>query len=302
MDSSSLNELQQLIKRHGKPHTEPVRALPNLSLMAFEAATQPFAHVVEPVFAVVAMGRKQLGLGGKKLEYGSGQYLIVSVDLPLDAHAVVEATSDAPFLGLSFKLQPAAIAALLLDSGAAGMSRVDSPGLAISELTRDLIDSLVRLIQLLDQPADLGVLAPSIEREILWRLINGQQGAMVRQIGIADSRMARIGRAIRWIRNHYADAILIDDLAQIAGMSVTSLHRHFRGVTSMTPIQFQKQIRLQTARTRLLSAPEDVASVGLAVGYDSASQFSREYRRLFGRPPGQDRQHLRSSQVQIVTK
>jgi transcriptional regulator GlxA family with amidase domain len=137
-----------------------------------------------------------------------------------------------------------------------------------------------------DRPDDVPVLGPAIEREILWRLINSDQGATVRQIGLVDSRISQVARAIRWIRTRYAESLRIEDLAQLAGMSVTSFHRHFRSVTSMTPIQYQKQIRLQEARARLLANRKDVAAVGFAVGYDSPSQFSREYRRQFGAPPG----------------
>jgi len=145
------------------------------------------------------------------------------------------------------------------------------------------------------------VLGTAIEREILWRLINGEQGAMVRQIGLADSRLAQVGRAIRWIRKHYAEIIRIEELANMAGMSVTSFHRHFRGVTSMTPIQYQKQIRLQVARSQLMSVAADVAEVGFAVGYDSPSQFSREYRRLFGQSPGRDGRNLRGLKAATET-
>jgi transcriptional regulator GlxA family with amidase domain len=198
-------------------------------------------------------------------------------------------------LGFGFKLRPEAIATLLLETGMVQSVQADPPGIAVSSLTNDLVDPVVRLLRLLDRPADIPVLALAIEREILWRLINGQQGAMVQRVGIADSRMAQVGWAIRWIRGHYAEAIRIEEVARIAGMSVTSFHQHFRGVTSMTPIQYQKQIRLQAARSRLMSAAQDISEVGFAAGYASPSQFSREYRRLFGRPPGKDGQSLRRS-------
>jgi transcriptional regulator GlxA family with amidase domain len=164
---------------------------------------------------------------------------------------------------------------------------------AVSDASDDLLDALVRMIRLLGRPADVPVLAPMIEKEILWRLITGEQGRMVRQIGLADSRLSHIGRAIRWIRTHHADLIRIDDLARMSAMSVSAFHRHFRAVTAMTPIQYQKRIRLQEARLLLISDARDVATVGFAVGYDSASQFSREYRRQFGVPPGQDAARLR---------
>jgi AraC-like DNA-binding protein len=294
MDASLFAELQALIARHAAPDGTPLAALPSVTVMAADAPAPPLPHVAEPMFALVAQGAKRIGLGTKVFDYGAGEYLIVSVDLPLDAYVVV-ATADALFLGLGFTLKPEAIATLLLETGTAQPARADPPGIAVSDLTTDLVDPVVRLLRLLDQPADIPVLAPALEREILWRLIKGPQGAMVRQIGLADSRMAQVARAIRWIRGHYAEAIRIETLARIAGMSVTSFHRHFRGVTSMTPIQYQQRIRLQAARSRLMSSGEDVATVGLAVGYDSASQFSREYRRLFGAPPGRDGARLRRS-------
>ena len=152
---------------------------------------------------------------------------------------------------------------MLLETGMVQPVQADPPGIAVSSLTNDLVDPVVRLLRLLDRPADIPVLALAIQREILWRLINGQQGAMVQQVGIADSRMAQVSWAIRWIRGHYAEAIRIEEVARIAGMSVTSFHQHFRGVTSMTPIQYQKQIRLQAARSRLMSAAQDVSEVRL---------------------------------------
>lgn len=167
----------------------------------------------------------------------------------------------------------------------------------MSDAPGELLDPAVRLLRLLDHPADLPVLAPMIKREILWRLATGEQGAMVRQIGLADSSLTHISRAIHWIRDHHTETLRIADLARLAGMSATSFHRHFRAVTAMTPVQFQKQIRLQEARLLLLSNIHDVATTGYLVGYDSTSQFSREYRRRFGAPPGQDATRLRASRV-----
>lgn len=294
MDASLLTELQQLITRHSTSDGGRVRALPNVTLIMASAPTTPVADVTEPMFALVARGAKRVGLGERIFDYCIGQYLIVSVDLPLEAY-VEKASADAPYLGLGFALRPEAIAALLLETGTVQSAENEPPGIAVSDLTDDLVDPVVRLLRLLDRPGDIPVLGAAIEREVLWRLINGQQGTMVRQIGLADSRMAQISRAIRWLRGHYAEAIRVEELAGIAGMSVTSFHRHFRRITSMTPIQYQKMLRLQTARSRLMAAASDVAEVAFAVGYDSPSQFSREYRRQFGQPPGKDGRDLRRS-------
>jgi AraC-like DNA-binding protein len=288
-----MRELRVLIARHAGP-TQARRPLPNVIVVASNLPTPPSASMAEPAFGLVVQGAKRVVLGNRVFDYAAGQYLIFSVDLPLSGH-VVQASATEAFLGFGLTLKPAAIAALLLETDAPrkAKTKTEPPGIAVSDLTDDLLDPIVRLFRLLDRPEDIPVLAPAIEREILWRLINGEQGAMVRQLGLADSRMTQIGRAIRWIRDHYAEAIRIEDLADMAGMSLTSFHRHFLGVTSLSPLQFQKQICLQEARSRLLSSSQDVAAIGHAVGYDSPSQFSREYRRQFGAPPGQDGERLR---------
>jgi len=226
--------------------------------------------------------------------YNCSTRLGVSVDLPVDAH-VVEASPTVPYLGCGLMLRPEAIASLLLEAGGPRAVGDDRPGIAVSDLSSELVESVVRLLRLMDRPSDVPILASGLEREILWRLINGPQGALVRQIGLADSRMSQIGHAVRSLRSHFAEPVRVEELADIACMSVTSFHRHFRSVTSLTPIQYQKQLRLHAARARLMSTTEDVTEVGFAVGYDSPSQFSREYRRMYGKPPGQDGIDLRAS-------
>jgi AraC-like DNA-binding protein len=273
--------LAALIERHlGQ------RLLPGVRLLGSQTLTEPMPAISDAVFALVVRGRKRTVLNETIFEYGAGQYLVCSVDLPLIAHV-----TEAPYLVFGLTLKPALIASLLLES-ATDADRADVPGIAVSTADADLLDPVTRLLRLLDRPRDIPVLAAAVEREIHWRLITGEQGAMVRQIGLADSRLAQIGRALRWIREHYADLFRIEDAARVAGMSVTSFHRHFRAVTSMSPLQYQKQIRLQEARAQLIAGPHDVAAVGHAVGYESASQFSREYRRVFGLPPGQDAARL----------
>jgi AraC-like DNA-binding protein len=279
---NNLADLRELIERHAQSESAR-RMLPGAIIVASRVPTEPLGFVVEPAFALAVQGTKRAVINDKVFEYGAGQFLILSVDLPLTTH-VVHASPNKPFLGFGLILKPAAIASLLLETGRS--DKTEARGIAVSGLTADLIDPVVRLLRLVDRPDDVPVLGPAIEREILWRLINSDQGATVRQIGLVGSRISQVARAIRWIRTRYAEILRIEDLAQLAGMSVTSFHRHFRAVTSMTPIQYQKQIRLQEARARLLANPKDVAAVGFAVGYDSPSQFSREYRRQFGAPPG----------------
>jgi AraC-like DNA-binding protein len=229
-----------------------------------------------------------------------GQFVNVSVELPMIAH-IVQASAEEPFLAFVLELRPERIAALLLETAPATVrpGAVDAApaGIAVSDASPALLDAIGRLLALLDTLGDAAALAAGVEREVLWRLVTGPQRATVRQIGLADSRLAHVGRAIRWIRGHYDETLRVEEVAALATMSVSSFHRHFRAVTSMTPIQFQKQIRLHEARARLLAEPRDVAGVGFAAGYDSPSQFSREHRRMFGAPPSRDAVALRETAV-----
>ena len=283
-----LARLKESITRHaGEGITRT--ALPGVSVVRSQTTTEPLGEMVEPTLALVAQGVKQTALDGRAFTYGAGQFLVVSVELPLMGH-VTRASADEPFLAMVMTLRPERIAALLLDTAPVAIGAVDATpaGIAVSEASPALLDALARLLVLLDAPDDAAALAAGVEREVLWRLVTGPQGATVRQIGLADSRLAHLARAIRWIRSHYDETLRVEKLATLATMSVSSFHRHFRAVTAMTPIQFQKQIRLHEARALLLSEPGDVAGAGFAVGYDSPSQFSREYRRMFGVPPSRD--------------
>jgi AraC-like DNA-binding protein len=293
-----LDELRLLIVRHvdsrlGLGSQQRVQIRDGVSIALVREPTPPAAVMSEPSLAVVGQGVKRTVLNGVPYDYRAGQYLVVSVDLPVIGQAL-EASREEPFVVFSMTLEPAAIAPLLLE--AAEEARPPAfTGLAVSDATPELLDPVVRLLRLLDRPDDLRVLAPGLQREILWRLITGEQGALVRQIGLANSHLAHISRAIRWIREHYREPVLIADLADLSGMSASTFHRHFRAATSMTPIQFQKQIRLQEARALLMTAPVNVAEIGYLVGYESPSQFSREYRRTFGTTPGRDAARLKVS-------
>ena len=276
-------------------------ALSGVSVVCSPTTSEPLCGIAEPTLAVVAQGVKQTTLNGRTFTYAAGQFLVVSVDLPVIGH-ITRARADEPFLAFVLGLRPQMIAALLLETATAatrGPEVVDTlpAGIAVSDASPALLDAVGRLLALLDAPNDAAALSAGVEREILWRLITGPQGATVRQIGLADSRLAHLARAIRWIRGHYNETLRVEELAALATMSVSSFHRHFRAVTSMTPIQFQKEIRLHEARARLLAQPGDVTGVGFAVGYDSPSQFSREYRRMFGVPPSRDGRALRDDAV-----
>ncbi len=287
-----LEELRSLIARRAAGSLRP-RWLEGMTVFSTERVTAPLGTVTQPVLALVAQGAKRSVLGDHIFDYHAGQYLVVTVDLPLISQ-ITQATPAEPFLAFGLPLQPALIAQLLVEAGPAVARPHDGPGIATSGADGKLLDAIVRLLRLLDEPRDIPVLAPGVRREIHWRLLNGPQAALVRQIGLADSQLALVARAIGWIKTHYDRVIRIDDLAGDVGLSVSSLNRHFRAVTAMSPLQYQKQLRLQKARIQLIAAPDDVAAIGHAVGYDSPSQFSREYRRMFGAPPGQDAARLQT--------
>jgi AraC-like DNA-binding protein len=295
-----LARLRQSIARHAGDGLTRT-ALPGVSVVCSPTTSEPLCGIAEPTLAVVAQGIKATTLNGRTFTYGPGQFLVVSVDLPVTGH-ITRAGADEPFLAFVLELRPQMIAALLLETAAGAAAAPAVPdglpsGIAVSDASPALLDAIARLLALLDAPDDATALSAGIEREVLWRLLTGPQGASVRQIGLADSRLAHLTRAIRWIRGHYNETLRVEELAALATMSVSSFHRQFRAVTSMTPIQFQKEIRLHEARARLLADPGDVTGVGFAVGYDSPSQFSREYRRMFGEPPSRDARALRDAAV-----
>ncbi|MFJ9031126.1 AraC family transcriptional regulator N-terminal domain-containing protein [Streptomyces sp. NPDC102274] len=290
--SDLLDEIRGIIAAHARSDLRT--SIGGLLLSKVETAT-PDHSLTEPLLVVMAQGGKRLLLGEQVFEYRAGQCLVVTAELPVTGH-FLGASPQVPSLALGVVLRPAAISSLLLEAPAGRRSRTtDGPhAIATGEAGVDLLDALARMLRLLDHPADAHMIAPLIEREILWRLLTGPHGGMIRQIGLADSRLSHVGRAIRWIRGNYGEPMRIEDLARLAGMSTSAFHRYFRAVTTLSPLQFQKRIRLQEARTLLIAHPDDVAGVGHLVGYGSPTQFNREYRRLFGAPPGQDAARLRA--------
>lgn len=268
--------------------------VPGLRLAVAEQPSGPFHGVYTPSLCAILQGAKVSRLGDQVFRYDSGKCLITSLEVPIRAEITV-ASPDRPYVAAVLAIEPAMVADLILVQGGGDVLPQGAAALGVQPLPADLVDPLDRLLALPDRPRDLPVLAPMIRREIVWQLLNGPQGPMLRQIGLADSRMARIGRAVGWIRAHFGETLSIGHLAGLAGMSPATFHRHFKAVTAMTPVQFQKHLRLQEARRLLLAEGADVAQVGFAIGYESPSQFSREYRRLFGAPPGRDASAIRRS-------
>ncbi|SMH30798.1 AraC family transcriptional regulator [Azospirillum agricola] len=300
--------LAALIERYAGEDGVHATALPRVVLIRSSRPTEPLHTLHEPALCIVAQGRKQVMLGERVLFYDAAQYLVVSVDLPVVGQ-VVEASPERPYLCLRLDLDPATLGALMMEAGldgrAAGDRHADgreaaAPGLSLSPVTPELLDAAARLLRLLDNPRDAAVLAPLAEREILYRLLIGAQAGRLRQIAQADSRLQQVNRAIAWIKRNYAAPFSIDAVTAEARMSRSALHQHFKAVTAMSPLQYQKQLRLQEARRQILGRTADAATAGFNVGYDSPSQFSREYRRLFGEPPMRDAARLHASPGLLV--
>ena len=291
---TTLSDLARLIERHWFVHGRET-PIPGLLITRAEESTGIIRTVYRPSFCLVVQGAKMSMLGPTPYHYAEGQCLLASVDLPVTSR-IVRASADVPYLALSLAIEPVTVAELVAEQVSVPGPAAAFNALATSDHDPALRDPLRRLLELLEHPADQAVLAPLIRREIVWRLLGGTLGPALRQMGLVDTHAARIGRATAFIRDHYAETLRVADLAALAGMSVPGFHRHFKAVTTMTPVQFQKQVRLQEARRRLVAA-EEVARVGFAIGYESLSQFSRDYRRLFGAPPGRDAAAMRAQLV-----
>jgi AraC-like DNA-binding protein len=293
--SAAAHELAALIDGNVSEDGVHPTAIPRLSLIRSSQPTEPLHVVHQPAVCFVAQGRKQVMVGDAIHVYDAAKYLVVSVEVPIVGQ-ILEASPSQPYLCLRLDLDPVAIGALMLDAGVAP-ARDSAPvsALSLSPLSAELLDAVVRLTRLLTTPREISILAPLIEREVLYRLLLGDQISHLRQIALSESRMQQVNRAITWIKENFREPFSVDAVAGEARMSPSAFHQHFKAVTSMSPLQYQKQLRLQEARRLILTQTLDAAASGHAVGYDSPSQFSREYKRLFGAPPARDAAKLRSS-------
>lgn len=292
------DEFRTLVAKHATGGISTT-AIPGVLVSRMDDGGSQDESTTGTILAVVAQGTKRISVGGTVHDYGAGQYLVASVDLPVSGH-FTDATPEQPALGFGLELHPPVIAELMLTDTAADFPRssrgeASPPAIAVGETSVQLLDATLRMLRLLDHPRDIPVLAPLIEREILWLIMSGEQGATVRQLGLADSSLSRVRHVIRWMREHFSESLRVDELAELARMSPSAFHRAFHAVTSMSPIQYQKSIRLQEARLRLIASPGDIGATAYAVGYDSPSQFSREYKRRFGASPSEDAAFLRAA-------
>jgi AraC-like DNA-binding protein len=275
-------------------HATPV---PGLTLMRISHPTEPMHGLVQPALCIVAQGRKRTIAGDRVMSYDANNFLVVSADTPIIGQ-VLEASPEAPYLCFKLDLDPASITELLIDVGGVGVGASEADAsVSVSALTPELIDAATRLVRLLASPEDIRVLAPMVKREILYRVLQTDQATRLQQIAVAESRLQQVNRAIGWIKANYRDSFAIETVAAEARMSPSSLHVHFKAVTAMSPLQFQKQLRLQEARRLMLAEAVDAASAGHRVGYDSPSQFSREYARTFGAPPLRDVARLKAGDL-----
>jgi AraC-like DNA-binding protein len=263
-------------------------AVPALSFFRQDEPTEPMSVVYEPSICMVVQGAKRVLLGNEQYVYNDHQYLITSVDLPT-FFQVIEASKERPLLGLKLTSGIQEVSQLLVDSNFPHhRAQQSGHGMATSEITLPLLTAFQRLIDLLDEEHDIPILAPIIQKEIIYLLLVGEQGARLRQIASAGSQSQHIAGAIKWLKNNFTQQLRIDDLASQARMSTSSFHNHFRSMTALSPLQYQKHLRLHEARRLMLAESLDAATAAFQVGYKSPSQFSREYNRMFGAPPLRD--------------
>ncbi|WP_456295475.1 AraC family transcriptional regulator [Vibrio sp. AK197] len=268
---------------------------PNYSVFWSSNATCPVTTLYEPMLCLVLQGEKEVTVGEQVFRYTPGDFFINSIELPI-ATQIIQASQDAPYISLSITLDPDKLAQVITESGMDKREPAQRECFVLSKASDDLLAPLSRLFELLDTPDDAAFLAPMIERELLYRLLQSDQQEILRQITGNDYRVNKIRDVINWVKEHYAESMSIKGLTEQAGMSQASLHRHFRSATGMTPLQFQKTIRLQEAR-KLLVEGKDVSETAYAVGYESPSQFSREYSRLYGIAPSVDAKRLQARGV-----
>ncbi len=287
------NELVRIIAEWTEDLNSLDTAIPNLTLHRWEAPTEPTSYILEQSICLIAQGTKRVLLGEDEYTYDPNGFLLTSLGLPLVAN-IIEASEEKPYLGLTLALDQRAIAQLMMDSDLP-LPRTGQThrGMAIGEITLPLLKTFQRLLDLLSRPEDIPILAPLIQKEILYYLLVGDQGPRLRQIVAAGSRSHQIAKAIDWMRGNFTQKLRIDDLAADTGMSTSTFHHHFRALTAMSPLQFQKNLRLNEARSLMLTERMDAATAAFEVGYESPSQFNREYSRRFGAPPLRDIQKLR---------
>lgn len=287
--TSTLNQLRSRILSHSSGK-DGRTAIPNLSLAMLTERTIPAAMICDPLMCLVVQGVKQVMIGGRVLRFEAGACFVSSLVLPAMG-AVLEADAERPYLAIALKLDMDTLFGLVAETPSTGLQTEPREGYTLGTAESKLIEAVGGLLALLDTPEDIAALAAGREREVLYRLLHGCHTRLIRQAVLGGNASANIRRSADWIRGNLDQKLRIEELAAQARMSVASFHRHFKAVTSLSPLQYQKTLRLQAAR-RLLIANTEVSRAAFAVGYESPSQFSREYARLFGLPPSKDAQQI----------
>ena len=291
------NNREELVERIAQalPEDGTLDILSSLRIARSSKPTEPVHALYQPAFCFVAQGRKQAMLGEEVFRYDPGHYLIYTLDLPL-TFQVKEATAEKPYFGFRLNLDSSIVASVMMESGMEPKKGdANLKAMSVSAMDANLLDAAVRLVRLLDAPAERKVLGPLIIKEIVFRLLVGGQGARLSHLLTSAGDTRRISKAIGYLRENFNQAVCIDEIAHELGMSLSSFHHHFKSVTAMSPLQFQKQIRLQEARRLMLGEDLDAASAGFRVGYEDPAYFSRDYKKLFGAPPQRDIAQLRNN-------
>ena len=280
-----LAELVALASRAQNGRTET--GIPRIDMVQGAVPEHELAAVYKPMVNLILRGSKTMSVGDRRLHYDPATYFVMSVDLP--AVGTVHATpSGQPYLAVSLTLHPATLADLIADVPRPAGGALYDNGFSVAAMTPELLDAWVRMLRLMDRPDEIAALAPSYEREILFRVLQGPLGWMLRDIATPNTALARINLAIQWIRHNFAEPMRVEALARMAALSVSAFHRHFKAATAMSPLQYQKRIRLLSARSLLIAGQGSATAIAFCVGYESLAQFSREYARLFGQPPSRD--------------
>lgn len=280
-----MQELRALAAGAENRRTET--GIPRVAMVQGEIPEHLLAAVYDPMVNLILTGSKTMTIGDRTFHYDPATYFVMSVDLPA-VGAVHPAATGEPYLAVSLTLDPAIVAALIRDLPVRVCSTLLGSGFSVAPVNGELLDAWIRMLRLMERPDEIAVLAPAYEREILFRVLQGPLGWMLRDIASPDTALARISVAINWIRRNFTEQIKVEALAEMAAFSVSAFHRHFKAVTALSPLQYQKRIRLLHARSQLISGQGSATSIAFSVGYESPNQFSREYARLFGLPPSRD--------------
>ncbi|PPJ48995.1 AraC family transcriptional regulator [Rhizobium sp. KAs_5_22] len=287
---AQLQELRQLACKAENRRTET--GIPRVAMVQGEIPEHRLAAVYDPMVNIILTGSKTMTIGDRTFHYDPATYFVMSVDLPAIG-SVYPSANQEPYLAISLTLAPAIVANLLVDLPKPAGGELYSTGFSVAPVTTDLLDAWVRMLRLMGRPNEIAALAPAYEREILFRVLQGPLGWMLRDIATPDTALSRVGIAIQWIRENFAKPLRVAALAEMAALSVSAFHRHFKAVTALSPLQYQKHVRLLHARSLLIAGEGNATSVAFYVGYESPNQFSREYARQFGLPPSKDAARLR---------